>query len=240
MSKAVVLNNVDHKDLRIITRKAAEFGDNVNGALVFPAEFLQVHKEYPIYFQKASDTGEFQAVALFGFEPDQNLFLDGSGWNARYIPALIRREPFLIGFQKSSAGPQDQKAVLLVDMGSPRISKSTDGELVFKENGGNTTFLEDANNALSIVHEGLAAAKLMFSTFLSLDLIEPFLLDIKFNDATEYKTNMFYTINQEKLRALPDDVVGKLNQNGLLQIAYMVTESLSNIRVLIEKRNKLG
>ncbi len=37
MSKHVLLNNVDHKDLRMVTTRSAEYGDNVMLAATFPA-----------------------------------------------------------------------------------------------------------------------------------------------------------------------------------------------------------
>lgn len=239
MTGSVVLNNVDHKDLKILTTRGKNYGDDVNGVLVFPSEFVDVHKEYPIYFQKSAETGEFQTVALFGFSKDENLFIEDDSWSARYIPALIRREPFHIGLRKD-AGQESESPVILVDLESPRVSSTEDGEAVFKEGGGNTAFLDDANNALSLVHEGIPASKAMLDAFLKLELIESIMLDIQFKDGSKYQTDMFYTINQERLLALDSDVVADLHKSGLLQIAYMVMESLGNIRHLIEKRDALS
>ncbi len=78
-----MLNNVAHKDLRVITRPAAQFGDNVPTVLTFPTEYGDVQREYPIFFRKDATTGEFMSVALLGFEKNENLFLDEQGWHAR-------------------------------------------------------------------------------------------------------------------------------------------------------------
>ncbi len=48
----VLLNNIDHHDLRVITRHGAEFGDGINQVMVFPTEFDSVAREYPIVFRK--------------------------------------------------------------------------------------------------------------------------------------------------------------------------------------------
>lgn len=238
MPKTEMLNNLDHQNLRIIARKSKEYGDDVAGCLVFPTEFMDVHKEYPIYFQKDSETGEFQAVAIFGFQSGENLFLDSSktGWNAYYIPALMRREPFLIGFRPGQdAEAQDPK--VMIDMESPRISKTSEGERLFLENGGNAPYLEGITRLLTLIHEGFPASKDMFATFLQLDLIEPFVLEIKFSDGTPYSASSFYTINQEKLYALGESTIAKLHKTGYLQLAYLVLASLGNVRRLIEWRN---
>ena len=63
----VLLNNIDHKDLRVITTCGAAYGDDVRFALTFPAEFRNVQAHYPIVFHKTAD-GKFQSIALFGFQ----------------------------------------------------------------------------------------------------------------------------------------------------------------------------
>ena len=60
MALYVMLNNVAHKEMRVITRYSAEFGDNVATAMVVPTEFVHVQREYPIFFRR--DTGTFACL----------------------------------------------------------------------------------------------------------------------------------------------------------------------------------
>jgi hypothetical protein len=52
MANVVSLNNVTHKDLKIITKYSEQFGNNVSAVLTFPTEFADMQREYPILFQK--------------------------------------------------------------------------------------------------------------------------------------------------------------------------------------------
>ncbi|RYY01205.1 MAG: multidrug transporter [Gammaproteobacteria bacterium] len=237
MPPHALLNNIVHKDLKIITQRSALYGDDVAGSLIFPEEFTAVQREYPIFFQKDSLTNEFQAIALFGFQDNENLFLNDSGWTANYIPAVIEREPFLIGFQSSSDPEQAPTPMIHIDMNSPRISKTDMGEAVFQQYGGNSAYIDRIGKILMLIHEGIAVSQAMFKTFSSLDLIESFALNITFNNGSEYKSNVYYTINQEKLFSLDDAVVGQLHKAGLLHYAYMVLASTNNIKTLIERKN---
>jgi len=237
MPKHEMLNNIAHKDLRVITKKSAALGDDVGGALIFPSEFTDVQREYPIFFQKDAQTGEFQAVAIFGFKQNENLFLDEQGWHADYIPAVIAREPFLIGFQRDQ-GAAGATPVIHVDLDSPRISHGNEGEKVFLEHGGNSPYIENISRILMSIHDGLAVSKGMFTAFLALDLIEPFVLDIEFKNSAKYHASAYYTINQEKFLTLDDVVLGQLHKAGYLHFAYMVLASLGNIKKLIDIRNK--
>jgi len=76
MTNFQLLNNVQHKDLKVIIDRSADLGDNVWYAVTFPNEFKNLQRHYPVFFIKNPDDGEFQAVAMFGVEEGENLFLD--------------------------------------------------------------------------------------------------------------------------------------------------------------------
>ena len=104
MPKSVLLNNIEHKDLRVITRRGAEFGDNLMSSPTFPSEFRDVQACYPIVFRKTVDGLGFEPIALFGFQEGENLFLDGDRWDAPYLPMLVERQPCLL---YTSPSPRD-------------------------------------------------------------------------------------------------------------------------------------
>ena len=82
------------------------------------------------------ENGDFYPLALFGFEKKENLFLDDSGWHAPYVPAMIRREPFMIGFQASKElGDAEHARMLSLDMDHPRVNTETGEVQVLKAVG---------------------------------------------------------------------------------------------------------
>src|SRR5262245_10239813 len=194
MAKHALLNNVAHKNLRVITRHSADLGDDVSSVVTFPTEWGDVQREYPILFRKDAATGEFLSVALLGFGEAENLFLDESGWNATYIPGIVARGPFLIGFQR-------EEPVIHVDLDHPRIS-ATEGEPVFLPNGGNTRYLERIAVILEGIRVGLEAGKAMFAAFTAMDLIEPVRLQIEISGEEQHNLHGYFTINEEKLANL--------------------------------------
>lgn len=237
MSNHAVLNNVTHKDLRIITRRSADYGDSVMCSLTFAAEFRSIQAHYPIVFRKDSETGSFQAVAMFGFEPGENLFLGDDGWDATYLPMTMERQPFLIGYQQQAGqGAATRKTVIHIDMDHPRISDS-EGERVFLEFGGYTEFLNRINTILATIHEGLEADQGFIEALLASDLLESFTLDVDLNDGSRHRLAGFYTINEEKLAELDGETLARLNREGHLLPIYMAIASMSNFRDLIERRN---
>ena len=231
MSNAVLLNNVDHKDLKVITRRAATYGDDVKSALTFPAEFRNVQACYPIVFQKTAD-GKFQTITLFSFQDKENLFLGPDGWDAPYVPLTVERQPFLIGFR-------DREPMVHIDLASPRVSR-TEGEALFREYGGSTEFLERMSSVLLTIHQGLEAMPAFIDALLQHDLLESFVLDVELNDRSQHRLTGFYTINEERLGALAAGALERLHKAGHLQALYMALASLSHFRDLIERRNRLN
>lgn len=229
MTNHVLLNNLDHKDLRVITTRSAEYGDNVMYAITFPAEFRNLQAHYPLVFRKNAQ-GQFEPIALLGFQERQNLFLSNHGWDATYMPLTIERLPFLIGFSA------DQQPMVHVDLDSPRISR-TEGQPIFREHGGNTEFLERMNSVLLAIHQGLAGTAPFIAALLEHELLESFVFDIQLNNGSQNRLAGFYTINEERLLGLNGAVLERFNRAGHLQAIYMAIASLSNFRALIERMN---
>jgi len=232
MTQKVLLDNVNHHDLKVVTDYSVEYGDNVNQVLTFPSEFADIQREYPIFFRKGAGNGEYQSVALLGLDRDENLFLDDRGWNAGYVPAVHARGPFLIGIQGESGNP-----MIHVDLDNPRVNKSR-GEAVFLPHGGNSPYLDRIGNILRLIHRGISVERDMFAAFGTCGLIEPVKVEIKLNDNEQYTIDQYYTVSQEKLAALDGAQLEMLNRAGYLQLAFHVIASLGNVSRLIDMKNR--
>ena len=223
--KPELLNNITHKDLRVITSRGAKWGDAVMSCFATPDEFRSLQAHYPIVFQKNAE-GQFQPLALLGLQDGQNLFLGSDGWNAQYLPLAMQREPFMIGVA-------DDELRMLVDTTSPRISTGAEGEAVFLPQGGNTDFLERANSILKTLHEGIQATPEFVQALVAHNLLEPFVLDVERPDGSHGRLVGMYTIHEERLAALDSNTIAQLHQADYLQPIYMAVASMSNLHTLI-------
>lgn len=238
MGQHVLLNNVDHHDLRLITRHGAAFGDAVNQALVFPSEYQEIQRHYPIFFRRTED-GAFKSVALLGFDKDENLFLKGESWNAAYIPAMHRVSPFLIGQPKAAPGqdlPADAEAMILVDADHARISHS-EGEALFQPHGGNSPVLGQVTRTLQQVYAGAQASEAMFAAFIETGLLAPIEIEVKVNDTQSFRLTDMFTVSVDALRSLDGAALQALNQRGFLPLAFSVVSSMGNLSHMIDLKN---
>lgn len=234
MSSVELVNKIDHKDVKVITRRAEELGDNVMLVQTFPLELRYIQPHYPIVFQKVRDSDRFIVVALFGLEEGENLFLEEAGWNAGYIPLMMQRQPFQIGFQKGQDGVV---RVLHIDMSSPRVSK-TDGSSLFSEFGEQTEFLDYMASALETIHLWGEQGENFDKVLNKYNLLEPVTFDITLETGRQAQLLGFHTINEEVLAGLSGEALDELNKLGYLLPIYMAVASLANVKKLIKLKSQ--
>lgn len=231
MANHAPLNNVDHKNLRVVTTRGAAYGDAVMSALTFPAEFRDLQACYPIVFAQDGNGG-YDALALLGFEPGENLFLGPNGWDAPTIPLTIERQPFMIG-------RSGEELSVHVDLDSPRVRDGgIEGEALFLTYGGTSEYLERINSVLRTIHDGLTASRAFVAALVELELIESFVLDVELDDGSQNRLAGFYTINEDRLAKLTVEQLARLHDNGYLQAIYMAVASLAQFRGLIQRKNR--
>jgi len=241
MARDELLNNVTHKDLRVATRFGEAFGDAVGMVPAYPTEYAELVREYPIFFQKDGERGEYRSVVLLGFSSDENLYLQGEQWNAGYLPGHVAKGPFLIGFQEQNIdGELRNEAVISVDMEHPRINFD-DGEPVFLPKGGNSPYLEQITTVLRGIRDGVEGGKAMYEAFDAAGLIQPITLDVTFDAEHGANVTGLLGIDRERLAALDAESLHMLHRSGYLEGAYLVLASMHNLRRLMaEKQRRLS
>ena len=96
MARYELLNNITHKDLRVVTRFGREFGDDIGMVAAFPTEFAELQREYPIFFRREQGSGEWQAIALFDRAQDAiaELTTEPLTNQPRWLNSMARRYHF--------------------------------------------------------------------------------------------------------------------------------------------------
>ena len=229
----VLLNNVDHHDLRVITRHGPELGDAVNQVMVFPTEFEWLQREYPIVLRKSSE-GPLRPVALLGLARGENLFLDGEGgWRASSIPALVQRGPFSIAAPPDAQG----EPMIRIDLDHPRVSRDG-GEPVFLPHGGNSPYLERVSAVLQTIYAGHRLFDPMVAAFESAGLLRQVNLEVRVSGTDVYAVPDVLTIDRERLAALGGGELAELHGKGFLQAAFLLSASLGNIQRLADLKSR--
>ncbi|UVK42608.1 SapC family protein [Mesorhizobium sp. AR07] len=114
-SRPEALNPARHGSLGLTARSDFAFARSAHAIPVVASEMPAAMRSYPIVF-----IGEAKApVIITGVRKDENLFVDADGkWTGpHYIPAYVRRYPFILAEDPKSPG----RLTLCVDRASERI-----------------------------------------------------------------------------------------------------------------------
>ena len=237
MGNHALLDNVTHRKLRILPGYRPGQGFEVSTARVFPLEFGELQMEYPIVLTRNRETGQFEPVALLGLASGENLFLGAAGWEARYVPLSIERQPFLIGFQETiEAGIPQQQPVVHVDLDHPKVSWA-EGEPVFLEHGGESPLLERISSVLLTIHQGNEINQAFSKLLVGLDLVEPSSMQYSLVNGEKHTLSGLHIINESRLRELNGGALEALHRHGHLQSVYMMLASMPNFRKLVDRKN---
>ena len=224
MTQIVLVDSESHRTLHVETEPSARYGDNQRFVPVAVNEFSLLVVHYPILLSKDAETGAFYCGAMLGFDEGENLFLE-EGRNV-YRPLNLQRGPFY------TSGSD-----VAIDLDHPRVGVPT-GEPLFSASGKPTAYLEGIIDLMRNLRPGLERTKVFVETLMQLRLVAPLAIDAQFDDGTSREVTGLYTIDQEALRALPDDAVLELFRRGYLQLIYLMLASLKQVPVLAQKKNR--
>lgn len=237
MTNHVLLDNVTHKDLKINRRFVPGAGFDFNVARIFPVELSVAQRDYPLFFVKNPDTGDFETIALLGFGEGENLYLNKGAWDADYLPLSMERQPFLIGFQEQVIdGVPKNIPVVHIDMDHPSVS-SDEGVSVFLPQGGESPYLERINSILRTINDGHAEDRNFSQVLEGLELIESLDVSIEFKDGSKQTLTGLFTINEGRFKNLSGEALATLNEGRQLQHIFMMLASLPVVEKLIERKN---
>ena len=227
-----ILTAATHADTRVRHERNAAMGDAVMSCLIVPDEFRRVQNEYVILFRRNIEDDSTVALAMFGFENGENLYLTGDRWDARYVPLAMDIQPFLIG----RAAPDAADAQVHIDMASPRIGGG-EGTRLFDIDGRPTPYLDATIEKLGAIDTGYRASGGFFAALRRHDLLEPLTLEITLDDGSVNRLVGFHVIDEDRLRGLDASGLGDLHGEGHLLPIFMALASHGNLPALIARKN---
>jgi hypothetical protein len=235
MANHVLLNNVEHKNLKVKNNYTNTFGHDQMCVPVFPVEARHAQAHYPLVFAKDGN-GQYQMVALLGLEQGENVFINEGKWNASYKPLVVEKGPFLIGRSSRQEGAEETLSIH-VDLDDERVvmnENAVEGAIeVFLPHGGNSEYIDNIANILSTLHESNEAHNNFVETLVELNLIESFVVDVDIDGTGTHRLSGFYTINEDLLKTLDGDALATLHGNNYLETIYMMLASMSQLRHIV-------
>ena len=235
----VPLDREQHRALRIDRAAQSNFSpmSGLNAYFLNAVEFADACREYPIVFIPAGkpEPGkkpEVAPVAVFGLAQGENLVLDGNRWVADYIPAQLRAYPFAL------ARIDAQQYTVVVDRSWHGLSEGTDGPgtALFEADGRPSSYLQEMQKYLETLELELRRTQQFCARLVELDLVQEMRFDATLPDGNKLRVDGFLSVDDNKLKALPDAVVLELFRNGMLALVNLQQASLGHMRRLVDRR----
>ncbi|HHX82254.1 MAG TPA: SapC family protein [Pseudomonadaceae bacterium] len=224
--KIVPLNRDQHRKLHLRPSESkARFSADTHYVPVAGTEFYQAARDYPLLFPKDGGNGP---IALLGMREGENLFLeeDGAWQEGVYIPAFIRRYPYIL-----ARGDESDSRTVCIDEDFPGFGES-EGKALFNEEGEPSEYLSGVIDFLNRYATDMQVTGDFLQKLESLDLLIERNLRVTDSKGRNFHLNEFRIINEERLMQLDDATLGELHRKGWLGWIHAHLVSLGNVNQL--------
>ena len=231
-SKPEALNPQAHGDLAMVSTDAPfAFAFAANAVPLQVTEFGPASLNYPVIFAGPERT----PLAIMSIRPNENLFITEGRYDPEaYIPAFIRRYPFVV-----ASNPESDNVIVCIDVDAHFIVKGG-GDVKLFENGEPTDYTKNAIAFCENFEQERQRTDSFVQLMKDLDLLEERKHTIRPNndDGTpgeEIELSDYFAVSDEKLRAIPAEKLAELRDSGALQQIYAHLTSLLNWERLVTR-----
>ena len=229
------LSSIDHADWKARRADTAPFLVKQHAIPVTVDEFALVQRYYPIVFSAGENP---VPLALMGLNEGINTFVDDDGklLGEVYVPAYVRRYPFLLAKLRDDA----EELSLCFDPSADAIGPFEEGDALFADGKpteatqailGFCEQFEQAGQRTTQFMKELTDAKLLMDGEVS---IQPEGVD------TPFIYRGFQMVDETKLRDLRGDVLRKMMKSGLLPLVHAHLFSLASMREIFARQVTQG
>ena len=229
------LSSTLHGDWKARVLDRAPFLTKAHAIPLTAEEFVVAQRHYPIVFTSdATPT----PIALMGLNEGVNTFVDDDGrmHGEAYVPAYIRRYPFLLARLR----PDADELSLCFDPAADAIGPFEEGTPLFED-------ARPSQNTRQILEfcENFEKAGQVTGAFVQELREHKLLMDGEFTiqpaDAPQpYVYRGFQYVSEEALRSLRGDVARKLIQSGAMALIYAHMFSLTLARDVFARQVQQG
>lgn len=221
----------NHRHSSVEMGRSFTFSSKLNSVPLTAVEFRDATADYPIVF--AGDKEGVAPAVILGLREGENLYLSNDGkWDARYVPAFVRRYPFV--FSKNEDG---QRFNLCIDEKFSGFNGDGRGERLFTDEGKPTTYVENILKFLQDYQLQIHRTERFCKKILELDLLDPMHAQVETNSGERYALGGFMAINRDRLKELPGEKLAELARTDELELIYLHLQSMRNFSTL---KDRLG
>lgn len=221
------VSKANHSDLSIKAGVDYSFSKEVNSVPLMAVEFLKAAREYAVVFTGSGE--EVMPAVILGTRNKENLYYNDEGsWKADYIPAFLRRYPFVF-----SSSDQGGSFTLCIDESFSGCNRDGKGERLFDADGEQTQYLTNILEFLKEYQAHFHRTQLFCKKLVEYDLLEPMGAQFTSPEGEKRSLTGFLAVNRDKLKALSPDQLSELVKTDWLELVYAHVHSLENFKAMM-------
>jgi hypothetical protein len=226
---AVPVSSARHGGWSVEVGTDYAFSRNVNSVPLMAVEIPNAATEYAVVF---SGSGEAMIPAvILGMRGNENLYLTAQGgWQAKYIPAFVRRYPFV--FSRSADG---NTFTLCIDESFPGFNQQGRGERLFNDQNKPTPYVENVLKFLEQYQMEFRRTQAFCAKLRELDLLEPMRAQGNLDTGERISLSGFMAVNRDRLKALPAEALAELAKTDALELLYLHLQSMRNFSGMMDR-----
>jgi hypothetical protein len=230
--KPIPLNKQTHAGLTVSpSPNGFKFAAATQSVILAGVEFFDAGRQFPIIFSATAEK-RIYPVALLGLEQNENLFVDDEGaWRGQYIPAYIRRYPFI------TTGVSSGQMTIYIDEAFDGFNQK--GGVPLFESGDPSPKLQGIQTFLQDYFLRLTQTDQFCDMLMQASLFKQIDAQANMNNGRSYPLKGMLVVDEQKLAQLPDVDIVKLFRGGQLAIIQAHLLSLRNFDNLIDRKAKL-
>jgi SapC len=220
--QAVAVSAARHADLSIETGAGYAFASHASAVPIMAVEFIAAASEYAIVFTAVGE--EVVPAVVLGLKPDQNLFVgQDAKWQAKYVPAFIRRYPFVF-----STSADRKTLTLCIDESYAGLNRSGKGQPLFDEQRKPSAYTQRVLKFLQNFQAHFERTRLFCQRLKDLGVLEPMAVRVPAAGGEQASVGGFLVASRKKLRELSSDKLAELARSDELELLHLHLHSLRN------------
>ena len=228
----VPINPARHREASVEIGGTYDFSGQVNSVPLMAVEFPLASNEYAIVFAGAGES--LMPAVILGIRDTENLFVSKDNvWDAKYIPAFVRRYPFVF-----SASADGQRLTLCVDEAFSGFNREGRGQRLFDESGKPSAYVDSVLKFLQEYQAQFVRTQALCQKIRELDLLEPMQAQVETASGAKLALGGFLAVSRAKLKALAPEKLAELAQTDELELLYLHLNSMRNFLTLRDRLAK--
>ena len=229
--QVVPVNAKQHGELSVEGGIPYEFARELRAVPLVAQEIAACAQEYTVVFAPSGKEGEVIPFVVLGLQENENLYVNKDGeWDAKYIPAFIRRYPFVF-----AANEDRTRFTLCIDETWQGCNKEGRGQKLFDDKGEKSEFLDRLLKFNEEYQKNSMLTEVFCKQLQELELLDSREARINLQGGGEVKLTGFMVINREKLINLDGDKLSEMVKSGALELIYAHLLSMKNLGIVASR-----